>query len=565
MTAMVQTLWTAAATLQNAPRLTASLHPVLAAVTAPSPTVPFTLPPSAVATPATPSATTTTTSGLDLPSVLLSTVVFATLVAALVVVFLPERTAEQRGRVRSVSLLAASVSLVLTLFTLLSATGLGVAATPDQLHEENAIWIRQFAVAIHYHLSADGVSLSMLTLSTLVFTSVFIAAWKRQQRVRLYCGLLLVLETAVNGSLCAADLVFFVMFFALQAVPLYLLIRCFGGAARERVAARAGVAVLVSSALLLTGFLLVIVHSAAHSSDLIDISTTGAPLASAVATAGFWLVFTAFAIGAVVVPLHGWVVDVIDTASSGVAALFAGVVVRLCGYGLIRFALGLFPGPSQRFSSALMVLAVLSAVWGALVTVAQGTLRRMVAAVSVGQMSLVLLAIAAPNTISLDGAVLQLVAGGLSSALLLLLCGVIEGRTRSAPLDRLGGLVAQAPRLGGFWIFACLAAVGAPLLAGFSAELMLFTGAFAAHPYATVFVMASTAISTAALIHAAQRVFLGPAREEFARVRDTSALELGYLWPLVIFLVAFGVLAGRIVPVIGTGLTRIAAALGGAQ
>ncbi len=153
-------------------------------------------------------------------------------------------------------------------------------------------------------------------------------------------------------------------------------------------------------------------------------------------------------------------------------------------------------------------------------------------------------------------------AGGLSSALLLLLCGAIEGRTRSAPLDRLGGLAVQAPRLGGFWIFACLAAVGAPLLAGFSAELMLFTGVFAVHPYAAVFVMASTAVSTAALIWSAQRVFLGPAREEFARVRDTTALELGYLWPLVVFLVAFGALAGRVVPVIGTGLTRIAAALG---
>ena len=121
---------------------------------------------------------------------------------------------------------------------------------------------------------------------------------------------------------------------------------------------------------------------------------------------------------------------------------------------MIRFALGLFPAQAQRFGSALMVLAVLSALWGALLTLAQPTLRRMVAAVSIGQMSLVLLAVAAPNTISLDGAVLQLVAGGLSSALLLLLCGAIEGRTRSAPLDRLGGLAAQAPRLGGFWIFA---------------------------------------------------------------------------------------------------------------
>ncbi len=575
MSAALQTLWSAATAVQQAPRLAAAFHPLIAAVspsisapavTAPAASAPFSLPPAAAATPvpATTPTTTTNNTSLELPSVLLSTVVFITTVAALVIVFLPERTAEQRSRIRSVALFAAAAALVLTLFTLLTAISLGVGATPDQLHEENTTWISHFAFAIHYHMSADGVTLSLLVLSNLVFTSVFLAAWKRQERLRLYCGLLLLLETAINGALCATDLVLFVMFFAMQAAPLFLLIRCFGGAGRERTATRAGVAVLISAALLLTGFLLVVVHGSAHSSDLTDLANAG-PLAGPVAAAGFWLVFTAFAIGFVIVPVHTWVLDATATASSGVAAVVAGVLVRLSGYGMIRFALGLFPAQAQRFGSALMVLAVLSAVWGVLLTLAQTTLRRVVAAVSIGQMSLVLLAVAAPNSISLDGAVLQLVAGGLSSALLLLLCGAIEGRTRNAPLDRLGGLAAQAPRLGGFWIFACLAALGAPLLAGFSAELMLFTGVFSVHPYATVFVMASTAVSTAALIWSAQRVFLGPAREEFARVRDTTALELGYLWPLVIFLLAFGLLAGRVVPVIGTGLVRIAASLGGPQ
>jgi NADH-quinone oxidoreductase subunit M len=518
--------------------------------------------PAPTTTPTTPAPTNT---GIDLPSVLLSAVVWATTLAALVILFLPERTPEQRSRIRSIALAGAATSLGLTVITLFQAINLGVGATPDQLHEENASWITHFAFTIHYHLSADGVTLCMLTLSTLVFTSVFLAAWKRQERVRLYCGLLLLAETSVNGALCAADLVLFVLFFAMQAVPLYLLIRCFGGAGRQRVAMRAGVTWLVSTVLLLVGFLLVIVHSGQHSSDLADLLTATTPIADKVGIAAFWLVFAGLGLGFVIVPLHTLMLEASATASSGVAAVISGVLVRLSGYAMLRFALGLFPAQAQRYGAALMVLAVLSAVWGVLLTLAQRTLRRLVAAVTVGQMSLVLLAISAPNTISLDGAVLQLVAGGLSSALLLLLCGIIEGRTRSVALDRLGGLGAQAPRLGAFWIFACLAALGAPLLAGFSAEFMLFTGAFPIHPYATVFVMASTAVGTAALIWSAQRVFLGPIREEFARVRDATTLELGYLWPLVVFLVAFGVLAGRVVPVIGTGLTRIAASLGAGQ
>ncbi len=523
----------------------------------------------AAAAPSLPSTTTTpsttTPSGLDLPSILLSTVVFATTVAAGVIALLPERTEDQRGRVRSVALAASSAALLLTLLTLASAVSLGVAATADQLHEENATWIGRFSFAIHYHLSADGVTLALLVLSTLVFASVFLAAWKRQARLRLYCGLLLVLETAVNGALCSTDLVLFVIFFAMQAIPLYLLIRCFGAAGRERAAAHAGVGVLLGAALLLVGFLLVIVHGGAHSSDVGAIAASTTALPDAVATTAFWLVFAGFAIGFFMVPVHSWLLDATTTASSGVSAVVAGVLARLCGYGLIRFDVGLFPAQAQRVSTALMLLAILSAVWGVLLTVAQPSLRRMVAALSIGQMSLVLLALAAPNTISLTGAVLQLVAGGLSSALLLLLCGAIEGRTRGVPIDRLGGLGAQAPRLGGFWIFACLSALGAPLLASFSAELMLFTGAFPVHPFATAVVMAATAVSTAALLWSAQRVFMGPVREEYERVRDTTALELSYLWPLCVFLVAFGVLAGRVVPVIGTGLTRIAASLAGAQ
>lgn len=572
MSATAQLLWSAAAAVQQAPRLVLLAQPIIAAVTplgtpaatsAPAATsvpaatsAPAIAPPPALSTPAATPSSTTSTAPLDLPSVLLTTVVFATTLAALVIVFLPERTEEQRGRVRSIALAAAGAALLLTVITLLSAVQLGTGATPDQLHEENRTWIGHFAFSIHYHLSADGVTLSLLTLSTVAFVSVVLASWKRQQRIRLYCVLVLLLETAVNGALCASDLALFAMFFAMQAVPIYLLIRCFGGPGRERVAARAGVAMLVSSALVLVGFLLVIVHSTAHSSDLADLGNA-ATLSGDVGVAAFWLVFTGFAIGFLAVPLHTWLLDAGAVASSGVSALLVGIVVRVCGYGVIRYVVGLFPAQTERFGTALLVIAILSAGWGVLLALAQRSLRRTVVAVSIAQMAFVLLAVASPSAISLEGAVLQLVAGGLSSALLLLACGAVEGRTRGAGFERLGGLAGQAPRLGGFWIFACLSALGAPLLAGFSAEVMLVTGAFSAHPYATVFVMASTAVTTATLLWSAQRVFLGPIREEYERVRDVTALELSYLWPLAVFLVAFGVLAGRIVPVIGTGLTRI--------
>ena len=559
MTVTTQVIWSLASAAQQAPRAWSSAHTLLTASAAPIPvqtTVPSTTTPSTT----TPS---TTTSNFELPSLLLSSVVWLTTLAAVAVFFLPERTDEQRGRIRALSLLASAVAALLTLFTLAQAVSLGVAATPDQLHEENSTWIANFPFAIHYHLSADGVTLSLLTLSTVLFASVFLASWKRRERLRLYCGLLLLLETAVNGALCATDLTMFVLFFAMQALPLYLLVRIFGGQGRERAATRLAITILTAAALLTVSFLLVIVHSKAHSSDLNDLLTPN--LGGTVATAGFWLAFVAFALSFAVVPLHGWMVDAQRASSSGVAAIVAGVIIRLGGYGMLRYALGLFPSEAANAGTTLMVLAVLSAAWGCVLTLRQPTLRRMVSTLSIVQMSLVLLAISAPNSASLTGAVFQLVAGGFSTALLLMLCGIIEGRARSGAFTRLGGLAEQAPRLSGFWIVGCLAAVGAPLLAGFSAEVMLFSGVFEVHPYATVVVMAALAVSTGALIASVRRVFFGPAREELARFRDTGALELGYLWPAVAFLLLFGVFAGRFIPAVATGLTRIAASIGGAQ
>lgn len=531
--------------------------PAVAAAAAGTPQLPI-VPPRAPATPVAPAAA----AGLQLPSVLLSALVWVTALAALAILFLPERTDEQRGRIRSLTLLAAGAALLLTLFTLAAAVALGVAATPGQLHEENATWIGQFAMSIHYHLSVDGVSLSLLTLSTVLFTCVALASWKRRERLRLYCGLILLLETSVNGALASADVILFLLFFAMQAVPLYLLIRCFGGARREAAAFRAAVAILASSALLLVSFLLAIVHLATRSSDLNDLFTVTRPLTGPPGAAGFWLAFAAFAILFMLVPVHGWLIEAIDQASSGVAALVAGVAIRLAGYGMIRYVLGLYPIQTQQYSSALMVAAVFSAAWAVVLVVGQRDLRRLVAAVSTAQMALVMLAVASPNTVALTGAVLQLVAGGLSSGLLLLVAGALEGRARTRSLDGLGGVIATAPHLAAFWILAALAAAGAPLLAGFSAELMLFTGTFPVHHYGTAAVLAATVVTSGALIWSTQRIFLGPAREELARLRDCGGLELSYMWPLVIFLVAFGVLAGRVIPAIGTGLTKVAASLG---
>ena len=178
-------------------------------------------------------------------------------------------------------------------------------------------------------------------------------------------------------------------------------------------------------------------------------------------------------------------------------------------------------------------------------------------------MAIVLLAIGSGSSIALNGAVLQMVAHGLITGMLFLLVGSVYDRTRTRSISRLGGLAWQMPRLTWLWVFAGIASIGVPFLAGFTAEFMVFTGAFPVHRVATVIVMGSIAITTGYMLWALERVFFGPAREAFARLRDASTLELTYLLPMAFFVLLFGVVPGRLIPMINNGVASVVSRLSG--
>jgi NADH-quinone oxidoreductase subunit M len=492
---------------------------------------------------------------------LLSALVWATLVAFLVVLFMPERTEEERGRIRMVGLAGAGFAFfVATVFVLLGQIALPETGGLTSANEENHQWLGAFSFIANYHLTADGITLPLLVLSTVVFGCVFFHSWRVKENVRLYTAMLLLLETASNGVLCSADLLLFILFWGLQLVPMYVLIRVFGGPNRERAANRYLGFALVSLVLLIAAAALVIVKAGANSSDIASNFQT---LLGPVATAGFWLSFAGFAVAMGAFPAHTWMVDAHGEASPGVAAAASGVLLTLGGYGLIRITLPLFPTAAHHFSLAVAGLAVAGAVWGSVSALRQDDLRRFIAYGNVAQMSVVLLAIAAQTSIALEGAVLYLVVRGLAAAMLMLLTGAVVERTRTHSIRALGGLAAQLPRLAGFWIFAVFTAVGVPLLGGFVAELLLFTGAFPAHRITTVLVLASLLISTGGLLWVAHRVFFGPARDTFARARDATALELTYLIPMVTGVLFVGIRPGALTPVISNGIQVITTRLAG--
>jgi NADH-quinone oxidoreductase subunit M len=501
-----------------------------------------------------------------IPPILLTAIVFLSSVASLVVLVMPERTEEQRGRMRIVGLFTSGVQLFITLaFGIFVQIGLAEGGGQASANEENHGWFSSFSFSSGYHLSADGISLVLLVLSTVVFFSLCFHSWRIRERVRLYMALILLLETAVNGVLCASDYVLFLLFWGMMIVPLYVLIRVWGSpergsVERARAAGRYLVFALTSYGLLLLAVLLVIVRAGQHSSDL---TTDFQNLPGPVAAAGFWLTLGAFGVALGAFPVHRWLIEAQSEASPGVAALLTGVVSKLGLYGLMRIAIGQFPGPAHQYSLVIVGLAVVGAIWGALGALAQDDVRRVIGYSNLAQVSLLVLALGTQTSIALVGAVLFAVAQGIGVSMLILLIGVVEERLRVRSIRALGGLVAAAPRLAAFWWLAVFSLVGVPVLAGFSAIVMLFTGAFPVHRIATVLVLATLVVTTAGLFWTGHRVFFGPLRDTLRRVRDVGALELSYLLPLAAVIVLFGVRPGAFTPIITNGVIQITTRLSG--
>lgn len=503
------------------------------------------------------STTTTSTSG-QFPTVLLSAIIWATLATLVIVLFLPERTDEQRGRIRLVALAGTAVSLLLAIFGLNYQIGQEFVGGTTSF-EENHPWLTSLPVQSTYHLGVDGISLPLLLLSCLLFVIAIIASWRVATRLRLYICLLLLMETGVNGVLCSLDYFLLLLFWGMTILPVFLLISVWGGPQRRRAAwrylgvASVGMALLTATALLLAAK----VNANPPTFDFVKDNTVS--LSRGISRLGFWLSFTAFALTLPVVPLHTWLRDAIAEASTPVGMLVRGTLTTISGYGLMRVTLTAFPDSAHRFGLVMVVFAVVGTVWGAVAALGEDDLRRLLAYAAVGEMGMVLLAIASASAIALNGAVLMLVADGLAGAMLLLLAGAVQDRARTTSIARLGGLAWQMPKFAALGVLAGLTAVGIPFLAGFVAELMIFTGSYPVHRAPTLIVMAATIITAGYVVWTLQRVFFGPSREAFARLKDASTLELTYMIPLAAAVVIMGVVPGRVIPVINNGVQSVVA------
>ena len=423
---------------------------------------------------------------------------------------------------------------------------------------EHYSWNPRMGTAIA--LGLDGFSLPMVLLATLLCLVALLASRGIRERVKGYYALMLILESATLGVFMAQDWSIFYVFWELVLIPLFFLIDGWGGKNRHGAALNFVLYTMGGSVFLLIALLVVFDAVGVHSFAMADLAAGGPGLNRETQVLIFLGLLVGFGVKMPIFPIHGWLPLAHVEAPSPVSILLSGILLKMGSYGLIRAA-QMLPEAVLALQTLLVVLAMISLLYGGLLAWRQTDLKAMVAYSSVSHMGVVLLGIAALNVAGLTGALLQMVAHGLVAGALFLLIGLLYERTHTREIGHYSSLVRVMPRFAFFTILAFVAAVGLPGTAGFIAELHALIGGFQVWGGWVAILSLGVLISAAYAIRTVGRLFTGPVRPEMAGVPDLGPTELLAAGVLTAGFLLLGLFPAAILQLVGASVARFGAVL----
>ena len=483
---------------------------------------------------------------------ILTVIIFTPLLGAILVLLIPR---DREDVVRRLSIVISFIPLVLAAILWFSYD----QARGGYQFEQIAEWIP--AVGVRYHVGVDGISVPLIFLTALLSTlCYFYSAYTIKKQVKEYYFFFLLLQMGMFGVFTSLDFILFYVFWEIGLVPMYFLIGIWGGERRIYASIKFFLYTLVGSVAMLLAILFVYFNVGTFSIlEAAEKFRHFVPFAAnfGVVSLAFWGIFLGFAIKVPNFPFHTWLPDAHTEAPVCGSVILAGVLLKLGAYGMVRILLPIFPEAFNYYAPFIGILALFSIVYGALVCMAQWDLKRLIAYSSVSHMGYVMLGIVAAASslnmssqgittsaaMALNGAVLQMFNHGIITGGLFFLVGVIYDRAHTRDLKAFGGFAAKLPYYYGVMAATGFASLGLPGLAGFWAEFFVFRGSFHIIPvYAAIGALGIVVTAGYILWKIIQYMFLGSFDEEkWGKLTDMDTFEKITMWPLLLFMIGFGI------------------------
>jgi NADH-quinone oxidoreductase subunit M len=468
---------------------------------------------------------------------ILSGLTFLPLVGAALILLVPDNTESGKANIRWIALWTTLIVFALSIYAWLHF----VPGVADFQFVEQKEW---FGSGLTYKMGVDGISFPFVVLTAFLMPFCIAASWESiDKRVKEYFIAFLVLETLMIGVFSALDIVLFYLFFEGGLIPMFIIIGVWGGKRRIYASFKFFLYTLVGSLLMLIAILAM--YAQTHTTDITTLLTTRF---DPTLQKWLWLAFFAsFAVKMPMWPVHTWLPDAHVEAPTAGSVILAGILLKMGGYGFIRFSLPMFPDASHYFAPLVFALSVIAIIYTSLVALVQEDIKKLIAYSSVAHMGFVTMGLFAMNQQAVQGAVFQMVSHGIVSGALFLSVGVIYDRMHTREISAYGGIVERMPIYAVAFLIFTMANVGLPGTSGFIGEFLSLIGVFQANSWVAFFASTGVILSAAYALYLFWRVVFGKLEKpSLMNLTDVTPREIAILAPLVLLTIYYGVHPGPI-------------------
>ncbi|MGV6811393.1 MAG: NADH-quinone oxidoreductase subunit M [Brevirhabdus sp.] len=490
---------------------------------------------------------------------LLSIVTFTPAVAALILLlFLRGEDEAAQNNAKWLALIATTATFLISLFLL---SGFDPANPGFQFVEE-ASWIG----GLTYKMGVDGISILFVLLTTFLMPLVILSAWGVTHRVKDYMIAFLLLETLMIGVFCALDLILFYLFFEAGLIPMFLIIGIWGGANRIYASFKFFLYTLLGSVLMLVAMIAMYMDAGTtdipsllnHTFASESFSVLGIHVVGGMQTLMWLAFFASFAVKMPMWPVHTWLPDAHVQAPTAGSVVLAAILLKMGGYGFLRFSLPMFPVGSDVMGELVLWMSAIAIIYTSLVALAQEDMKKLIAYSSVAHMGYVTMGIFAVNQQGIDGAIFQMISHGFISGALFLCVGVIYDRMHTREIDAYGGLVVRMPAYALIFMLFTMANVGLPGTSGFVGEFLTLMGIFQVNTLIAVLATTGVILSAAYALWLYRRVVFGDLiKESLKTIDDMTTRERWIFAPLVAMTLLLGVYPALVLDIIGPSVEAL--------